>query len=50
MREQQNRCLRREKSPIIAERDTAVFNVYIDFFSLVREAPGLKKGILQFVL
>jgi len=35
---------------IIAERDSAVYKTYVDFFSLVREAPGVRKGLLRMVL
>ncbi len=35
---------------VVAERDSAVYKTYVEFFNLVREAPGLKKGILRVVL
>lgn len=35
---------------IIAERDSAVYKTYVDFFSLVREAPGLRKGLVRMML
>ncbi len=35
---------------IVAERDSGVYRTYVDFFSLVRNAPGVRKGILQITL
>lgn len=35
---------------IIAERDSMVYKTYVDFFGLVREAPGLRKGLVRMVL
>ncbi len=32
---------------IVAERDSGVYPSYVEFFSLVRDAPGMKKGILK---
>lgn len=35
---------------IIAEHGSAVYETYVEFFSLVRELPGLKKGLLRIEL
>ena len=35
---------------IIAERDSAVYKTYVDFFSLVREVPGVRKGLVRMML
>lgn len=35
---------------IVAEPDSAVYNTYIEFFRLVREAPELRKGLLRLTL
>ena len=32
---------------IVAERNSGVYHTYLEFFSLVRNAPGMKKGMLQ---
>ena len=32
---------------VVAERDGGVYQAYVDFFSRVREAPGLRKGMLR---
>ena len=35
---------------IIAERDSVVYKTYVDVFSLVREATGLRKGLVRMML
>ena len=35
---------------IVAERDSAVYKTYVDFFSQVRGAPELRKGLLRVTL
>lgn len=35
---------------IVAEQDSSLYRAYIDFFSRVREAPDLRKGLLRLVL
>lgn len=35
---------------IVAEQDTSLYRTYVDFFSRVREAPGLRKGLLRLAL
>ena len=35
---------------IVAERESAVYKTYVDFFGLVREAPELRKGLLRLTL
>lgn len=35
---------------IVAERESAVYKTYVEFFSLVREAPDLRKGLLRLIL
>ena len=32
---------------IVAERDSALYKTYVEFFSRVREAPELRKGLLR---
>jgi hypothetical protein len=32
---------------VVVERDSALQATYLEFFSLVRERPGLKKGLLR---
>jgi hypothetical protein len=32
---------------IVAERDSALYKTYVEFFSRVREAPDVKKGLLR---
>jgi hypothetical protein len=32
---------------VIAERGSGVYVAYLEFFSLVRDVPGVKKGMLQ---
>jgi hypothetical protein len=32
---------------IVAERESTVYNTYVEFFSRVREFPALRKGLLQ---
>ena len=32
---------------IVAERDSGLYRTYVEFFSRVREAPDLKKGLLR---
>jgi len=32
---------------VLAEMDTSLYQTYIEFFSQVRAAPGLKKGMLR---
>jgi hypothetical protein len=32
---------------IVAERDTQLYTTYVDFFSRVREAPEMRKGLLR---
>jgi hypothetical protein len=32
---------------IVAEQDTSLYRTYVEFFSRVREAPGLRKGLLR---
>jgi hypothetical protein len=32
---------------IVAERDSSLYRTYVEFFSRVREAPELKKGLLR---
>ncbi len=32
---------------VLAERDSALYRTYVEFFSRVREAPDLKKGLLR---
>ena len=32
---------------IVAERDSSMYRTYVEFFSRVREAPELKKGLLR---
>jgi hypothetical protein len=32
---------------VVAERDSALYRTYVDFFSRVREAPELRKGLLR---
>jgi hypothetical protein len=32
---------------IVAERDSSLYRTYIEFFSRVREAPELRKGLLR---
>jgi len=32
---------------IVAERDSALYRTYIEFFSRVREAPDVRKGLLR---
>lgn len=35
---------------VVAERDSGVYNAYVEFFSRVREFPELRKGMLRLVL
>ena len=35
---------------IVAERESAVYKTYVDFFGLVCEAPELRKGLLRLTL
>jgi hypothetical protein len=35
---------------IVAERESAVYKTYVEFFGLVREAPDLRKGLLRLTL
>jgi len=35
---------------VVAERASAVYKRYVDFFSGVREAPNLKKGLVRLTL
>ncbi len=35
---------------IIAERGSAVYKRYVDFFSCLREAPNLRKGLVRLTL
>lgn len=42
--------VRKRFGVIVAERDSGVYKAYIEFFSLVRESPGERKGILRIVL
>ena len=32
---------------IVAERDTHLYRTYVEFFSRVREAPEMRKGLLR---
>ena len=32
---------------IVAERDSGLYRTYVEFFSRVREAPALRKGLLR---
>ena len=32
---------------IVAERDSSLYRTYVEFFSRVREAPELRKGLLR---
>lgn len=32
---------------VVAERDSELYRTYVEFFSRVREAPGLRKGLLR---
>jgi hypothetical protein len=32
---------------IVAERDRKFYRTYVEFFSQVREAPDLRKGLLR---
>jgi hypothetical protein len=32
---------------VVAERDSSLYRTYVDFFSLVRETPDLRKGLLR---
>lgn len=32
---------------VVAERDSALYRTYIEFFTRVREAPELRKGLLS---
>jgi hypothetical protein len=32
---------------MVAESDSSLYRTYIEFFSRVREAPGLRKGMLR---
>jgi hypothetical protein len=35
---------------IVAERDTPLYRTYVEFFSRVREAPDVRKGLLRLPL
>jgi hypothetical protein len=35
---------------IVAEQDSSLYRTYVDFFSRVREAPELRKGLLRLAL
>ena len=35
---------------VIAERDSQLYKTYVEFFSRVREAPELRKGLLRLTL
>jgi hypothetical protein len=35
---------------IVAEQDSSLYRAYVDFFSRVREAPELRKGLLRLLL
>ncbi len=35
---------------VVADRDSTLYTTYIEFFSRVREAPGLTKGLLRISL
>lgn len=35
---------------VVAEQDSSLYRTYVDFFSRVREAPGLRKGLLRLML
>ena len=35
---------------IVAERDSHLYNTYVEFFSRVRERPEARKGLLRMIL
>jgi hypothetical protein len=35
---------------VVAEQDSSLYRTYVDFFSRVREAPALRKGLLRLTL